>query len=104
MNPQEPPVPTAKLDALFTKIGTTLNAHRQTYHYALEIGLRPTEILAYARGELVGEERDIVQSLISESPWALSRVVAIVKMRRTKDVRLVDPDDAESGMKFLDSL
>ena len=82
MNPQDPlPAP---LDFAISVREAFVGYHtyKQTAEHALDIGVCPTDLVRYVRGVLTARERDEVQSLIARSPWAMDRVVALVKARR----------------------
>ena len=64
-----------------------LRAHHDyklTAHHALDLGLRPVEIVCYVQGDLSDLERTEFQGLLAQSPWAMSRVAALVKARRNR--------------------
>ena len=86
MKPQDPMRSTtsapAQFEALLFKTTAELTAYRKTSSHALDIGVRPRELVRYARGDLDEVARVDFQRLLTQSPWALGRVVAIVKAQR----------------------
>jgi hypothetical protein len=107
MKPQTPPSPNRGPDAFVQVTDQALGEllrYKKTYKHAFDIGIRPKELLAYAKGELDSETRREVTSLISRSPWAMSRVVALVKSWREGPVQLTLPDDDLEGLKLLDTV
>jgi hypothetical protein len=78
--------------------------YTKTYEHALDLGIQPREILAYATGAMdEGSRRQFVGTL-ARSPWAMSRVVAIVKAQRTGPVELDLPNDEVKACEALDKL
>lgn len=55
---------------------------RKTATHALQIGVSPVELIDLARGKLTDPDRRELLSLLARSPWALSRVVALVRSAR----------------------
>lgn len=53
---------------------------KTTAAHALRIGVIPEEIIDYVRGQVA--DRRSTESMLARSPWAMSRVVALVKSRR----------------------
>jgi hypothetical protein len=106
----KPQIPPARRGAVsFTRVMDQalgeLVRYKQTYTHAFDIGIRPKELISYAQGELEGHERRAFESLLAQSPWATSRVVAIVKARRTGPLGLTLPhNDDLSGLKLLDTV
>jgi len=86
MKPQDPPRDTQKSHVAFEAVLTDAiaghTAYKRTASHALSIGVRPLDLVRYVRGDLECGERDEIQSLVSRSPWAMGRVVALVKARR----------------------
>ena len=81
--PQEPRPDTVGFTRLLDQALMSANQYRQTYHYALDIGIRPEELINYVRGRIGVHERRGFEHNLSRSPWALQRVVALVKAMRT---------------------
>ena len=79
-------------------------SYKQTFHHAMDIGIRARDILAYAKGELPPHERAAFEDLLNQSPWAMSRVVAIVKTWRNGQPKLWLEDDYEKGMMALEQI
>ena len=69
-----------------------LPALRSTADYALKLGVVPESLLRYVRGGLEEYERQDVEHMLAQSPWAMGRVVALVKAKR---------DPASLGAKIL---
>jgi len=65
-------------EAVFVNYGY----YKETKRYATDNGLDPQDIVRYVEGTLSPDERADVQSLISQSPWAVKQVAALVKKRR----------------------
>ena len=78
--------------------------YKQTYEHALNLGLQPKEILDYATGRMTEEARARFVGTLAQSPWAVSRVVAIVKAQRAGPVELELPDDEVKACEALDKL
>lgn len=66
-------------NALFDAVAAASVEYKKTYHHALTIGITPRELVLYAKGELRGPDRDAFERRLIQSPWALGRVVALVK-------------------------
>jgi len=94
MTAQKPRPATGSFPGLVDQALTHLNEHRRTARYALDLGIRPQEIIDYVRGHLSPAERRGLTSLLGRSSWAMSRVVALVKSRR---------NSASLGAKILAS-
>jgi len=86
MKPQDPTRDTKLVVATFEAVLTNAIAghteYKRTASHALSIGVRPKDLVRYVRGNLEDHERAEVHGLIALSPWALGRVVALVKARR----------------------
>lgn len=61
---------------------TTWTEARNTAHYAISTGVNPHDLIDYVRGTLSEGERADVQAMLATSPWAMGRVVALVKAKR----------------------
>ena len=79
-----PPAP-ADFGSALNQSLTEIAAYTRSYHHALDIGVRPKELVSYVKGTLSAEERQKFQGLLARSPWAMNRVVALVKARRHED-------------------
>lgn len=90
MNPQDPMRSTtsapAQFEAELSRTTAGLTAYRMTYNHALDIGVRPRELVLYVQGKLDTGARVDFQGLLTQSPWALGRVVALVKAKRVGNV------------------
>jgi len=76
--------------------------YKKTRDHALKIGVDPQEIIEYAKGNRPAG----AEAMFARSPWAMSRVVALVKAARRPGSLgynlLSSPDDsisAGSGIK-----
>lgn len=99
---------TVTFDSLF---GLAMRAHasyKQTYEHALDLGIRPRDLTAYAFGQMPPDERERFHSLVCQSPWALGRVVALVKADRVALGKIaydfVGAADDSAGCEILDRL
>ena len=72
----------ATFKALYTDAAVGNVALKKTAAHALTIGIRPNDLIRFVRGDLEGIARTEVQVSLDRSPWALGRVVALVKARR----------------------
>lgn len=72
----------ASFKAIYADATVGLMAYKQTAAHALTIGIRPNDLIRFVRGDLEGIARTEVQASLDRSPWALGRVVALVKARR----------------------
>ena len=100
----------AQFEAVLSTTTAELTAYRLTYHHALDIGVRPRELVRYVQGKLSTPARVAFQGLLNQSPWALGRVVALVKARRVRTIApiaimhaITDLDDTE-GADLLDEV
>jgi len=86
MKPQDPPRDTklgvATFETTIADAFVGLTTYRQSYLHAFDMGIRAPDILRYAFGKMPDEERSAFVASLSQSPWALGRVVAIVKAKR----------------------
>lgn len=85
MKPQDPQVPQTGTTQFVEVLDQALGEHvryKQTYMHAFDIGIRAPDLMRYAMGRLDAYERDEFTRLLSRSPWAMSRVVALVKAKR----------------------
>ena len=86
MKPQDPPTSPAMGYTFERVVETALTSHvqyKQTHLHAFDVGIRAPELLRYAFGKLDENERREFTELLARSPWAMQRVVAIVKAKRT---------------------
>lgn len=86
MKPQDPPS-APKLGHTFERVvETALTEHvryKKSHLHAFDVGIRAPDLLRYAFGKMDDEERREFTQILARSPWALSRVIAIVKTKRT---------------------
>lgn len=73
---------TAAFHALVDEAARHGAAHRETAVYALDMGVNPDQIVDYVRGVLSGPAREEMMNLLVSVPWAMGRVVALVKAKR----------------------
>ena len=84
MKPQLPSAPknpttfVRLMQAAFVELGTV----QQTYLHAFDVGIRARELVRYASGAMNEAERREFTGLLGRSPWAVARVVALVKRKR----------------------
>jgi len=57
-------------------------AIRNTASHALRNGVNPKEIVDYVNGQVSAIERSAIHEMLAREPWAMGRVVALVKARR----------------------
>lgn len=102
MTPDAPLRPGSQVtfDNIFDLAMKASVAYKKTYAHALDLGIRPKDIVLYATGALSPNERELFQRQLLQSPWAMSRVVALVKAKRGGLVRLAlvsitDEEDCE---------
>lgn len=79
-NPPRPGV--AAFHALVDEALRHAGAARETSDYALRLGVDPQQIIGYVRAELSVSAREEMMHTLSTVPWAMGRVVALVKARR----------------------
>lgn len=121
MTPNAPLRSTTQMtfDTMFADAMTATASYKKTYAHALDLGIRPKDVVLYATGALRPSERERFQGQLLQSPWALSRVVAIVKTLRhpieslqvrlrllpilNEHTRSWEDEDLE-GCKLLDTL
>jgi len=83
MKPQDPPVPGPALFSHFVDQAFVVRGElSRTAAYALQTGVNPRDLIHYVQGVCTDPERREVEHLLAQSPWALSRVVALVKAKR----------------------
>jgi len=86
MKPQDPPRNTRRdvvaFETIIADAFVGLTTYRQSYLHAFDIGIRAPDILRYAFGTMPDEERSDFVASLNQSPWALGRVVAVVKAKR----------------------
>lgn len=70
--------PAVEFGAIVDEFIRANGIQRKTSTYALEIGIRPDELIRYAKGE---RPRGF-QELLLQSPWAMERVVTLIKAIR----------------------
>lgn len=58
-------------------------AVRETPAHSLAMGVFPDQIIDYVRGELSLDAREEMTTALATVPWAMGRVVALVKARRS---------------------
>jgi hypothetical protein len=107
MTPDQPPLRTTAMtfDSLLDQAAPAIGQYKKTYDHALDLGIRPKDIVLYACGALRADERDRFQSQLLQSPWALSRVVALATAKREFGLVIVKlPDNDEAACTWLDSL
>jgi hypothetical protein len=107
MTPDAPLRPGSQVtfDSFFDLAMKANHDYKKTYAHALDLGINPKDIMLYATGALSPGERDRFQGQLLQSPWALDRVVAIVKAKRDGLVciaLLSDTDEADC--EILDRL
>jgi hypothetical protein len=102
MTPDAPLRPGSQVtfDSLFDLAMRASVAYKKTYAHALDLGINPKDIVLYATGALSPGERDRFHGQLLQSPWALGRVVAIVKAKRgglvcLALVSITDEEDCE---------
>jgi hypothetical protein len=71
-------IPSVEFGAIVDEFIRANGIQRKTSTYALEIGIRPDELIRYARGE----RSEGFQELLLQSPWAMERVVALIRAAR----------------------
>jgi hypothetical protein len=91
---QPPQQGTAQFHTLLEESAREGIALRNTAGHALLVGVNPEEILDYVRGQVSPANRVDVDQMLARSPWALGRVVALVKAKR---------DPASLGARILAS-
>jgi len=91
---QPPRRGTATFHTLIEESFRKETALRKTAGHALLTGVNPEEILDYVRGQVTPANRADVDQMLARSPWALGRVVALVKAKR---------DPASLGARILAS-
>lgn len=85
MKPQEPQAPQIGATQFVRVLDQALvfaRRHKQTYMHAFDIGIRAPDLMRYVSGKLEEVERREFQGLLARSPWAMARVVALVKAKR----------------------
>ena len=94
-SPAAQPAPTfGAFQSTVEAAAVQLTALRLTASHALRNGVIPQEIVDFARGQLSPGQRQDAQAMLARSPWAMGRVVALVKARR---------DGASLGARILAS-
>ena len=68
----------ARFASVVDKVFIDLDRHRSTAEHALQIGVDPQKLIRVARGQCCVFTED----LIEQSPWALGRIIALVKAKR----------------------
>jgi hypothetical protein len=121
MTPQAPqPESAAAFGSVIEHLLQKAAAFKQTYHHALSLGISPRDIVRYALCVLPPKERAQFESELVQSPWAMGRVVALVKLKRVEhDLRIRQvtvpilnhyarmeewKDEDLEGCKLLDSI
>ena len=83
MKPQDPPPATGPDFAARLNVAAVgYSIFKQTQFHALGIGVRPADLVRYVAGNLVVGEQGEIEALLVQAPWAMERVVALVKARR----------------------
>lgn len=77
-SPAAPKPGTPRFDTIVAHSQLHLRVQRHTAYHALQMGVNPDEILSYARGQVVIG----FDELLAKSPWAMTKVVALVKSKR----------------------
>ena len=77
-SPAAPKPGTPRFDSIIAQSGHILSAQRRTAYHALQSGVNPDEILTYARGL----RPESFETVFARCPWAMARVVALVKAKR----------------------
>ena len=92
MKPQTPPPTMGSFKAAFDQTVANLAANKHTYEHALSLGISPRDLVSYVCRDRVENYSDLTLSdperidlerLLVKSPWAMGRVVALVKALRT---------------------
>jgi hypothetical protein len=78
--PANPPRPVTFVSVI-QEISTACAIQRRTSTYALEIGIRPDELIRYAKGD----RPEGFHELLVRSSWAMDRVSALVRSLRDPD-------------------
>ena len=64
---------------MFTSLLAATTIARSTPDFALESGIDVYGLCRYAAGLVTGHERTVIESQLARHPWALNRVVTLVK-------------------------
>ena len=80
---EQPPRPgTLVFHTLLEDAFKQLATVEKTAGHALRNGVSPKEIVDYVNGQVTDYERSATQEMLAREPWAMGRVVALVKARR----------------------
>lgn len=107
MTPDQSPRSTAPMtfDSLLDLAMPALVQYKKTFSHALDLGIRAKDIVLYACGALRPNDRERLQIQLLQSPWAVARVVALVKAKRDPTLVLLSlPEDDSAACEYLDAL
>lgn len=83
MKPQDPPPRTGIFATLLESALVGRQSLQAQARHALDMGVRPIDIVRYVQGSLEPDERAAFQESMVHSLWALRRVSALTKAHRS---------------------